>query len=87
MILPQRRGRGGGGDKVNKFRLRPYLPMVVNKPYRAVSKSGFGKWRDDINDAMSDAKGMPMPCRVVSSNGVVLARFESGLRAAEAVGK
>lgn len=81
MILPAYRARGSFGRKGKK--LKPYIPTVVEKPFRAVSKKQAGPWREYIELAMQDAKKLPMPCRVVSHNSVVLARFESGLRAAD----
>lgn len=79
MVLPAYRARGAHKSR----KLRPYVPTVVEKPFRAVSKKVAGPWRDDIELAMLDAKKLPMPCRVVSHNNVMLARFESGLRAAD----
>lgn len=53
----------------------------VRSPFRAERKGGEpGAWRQHIEEAMADAKQLGMGARVVSENGVLLARFENAMK-------
>lgn len=60
---------------------RPTALTDVRAPFRAERKgSEPGAWRAHIEDAMADAKQFGTGARVVSENGVLLARFENAMK-------
>ena len=54
----------------------------VTGPYRAEHKKKkfFGTWRKNIEEALRDAKLLGNGAAVVSSEGVLLARFENAVK-------
>lgn len=53
----------------------------VRAPFRAErTGSAPGAWRTHIEEAMSDAKQLGTGARVVSENGILLARFENAVK-------
>jgi hypothetical protein len=61
-----------------KFKTRPVLLPVVRAPFRAERRrTSPGPWRAHIEDAMADARQLGNGARVVSENGILLARFEN----------
>lgn len=57
-------------------------PTEVQKPFQAQFPKSrkLGAWRDHIEQAMDDARAMGSGSRVVSKNGIVLARFENSMK-------
>ena len=54
---------------------------AVHPPYRAVlGKQKPGEWRKHIEEAMADARAMSRGARVFSSEGVLLAKFDSAAK-------
>lgn len=53
----------------------------VRAPFRAErTGSAPGAWRVHIEEAMADAKLLGTGARVVSENGILLARFENAVK-------
>ena len=68
--------------KTGKVKKVPaWITLVVTAPYRAEHKtkktSWVGVWRLAIEDAMQDAREKGVGARVVSSEGVLLAKFDN----------
>jgi hypothetical protein len=68
-----------------KFKSRPVTLPEVRPPFRAEKKRSAagltkGPWRAHIEEAMSDARQLGTGARVVSENGVLLARFENATK-------
>lgn len=62
-------------------KVRPTALTDVRAPFRAERRgSEPGAWRQHIEEAMADAKQLGMGARVVSENGVLLARFENAVK-------
>jgi hypothetical protein len=63
---------------VRRFKSQAVVLPLVLAPYRAEKRgSEPGAWRDHVEDAMEDARQLGTGSRVVSQNGILLARFEN----------
>ena len=60
---------------------RPTALSDVRPPFRA-ERAGKDPcaWREHIEEAMADAKQLGTGAKVVSQNGVLLARFENAMK-------
>ena len=74
---------------IHLHRQRPRVPRPplvqttkVSGPYRAEHKKKkiLGAWRKNVEDAFRDAKLLGNGAAVVSSEGVLLARFENAVK-------
>jgi hypothetical protein len=65
-----------------KFRPPLVQTAKVTGPYRAEHrrKKIAGKWRDAIEDAFKDAKTLGTGASVVSSERILLAKFENAMK-------
>lgn len=60
----------------------------VHPPFRAeLPRKRIGEWRSNIEEAMQDARAYGSGSRVVSSEGVLLARFDNAVRFAGPIRK
>lgn len=60
----------------------PLPPTKVTGPYRAEHKKKkvLGAWRKNVEEALADAKLLGSGSAVVSSEGVLLAKFENAIK-------
>jgi hypothetical protein len=66
---------------MRKTKHAPTFLPAVRPPFRAEApKNRVGEWRKHIEEAMDDARGMGVGARVVSQDGILLARFENAAR-------
>lgn len=67
---------------VDRKKHSPTFTRAVRPPYRAEipSKNIYGTWRKNIEEAMGDGRAMGTGARVVSEDGVLLAKFENAAR-------
>jgi len=66
---------------MRKTKHAPTFLPAVRPPFRAEApKDRVGEWRKHIEEAMQDARSMGIGARVVSQDGILLARFENAVR-------
>jgi hypothetical protein len=83
--ISQGRGRGKGQDR-KPYRAPSLGTLRVTPPYRAEHprKKSHGAWHQHIEDAISEARTMGVGARVVSSERVLLVRFDNAAKFVEA---